>query len=162
MATVIRGDDNFDTAATGVLLSGAVRSDGGTGSGSAVDLISTTLNLTGFTGKRLIVQGTTGINEIANTSNTSIMRIHLDNGSSTVTLGAVRSSEPYGAGDGNNGLAPYTVDCVYTIPSSHASSCTLKLNGGINGSAAFRFGNQVAYTLFDGENAGITLTYFVI
>jgi len=160
MATVIRGSDNFDTAVTGVLLSGEARSEGGTGSGSTVVMLSTSLNLTGFTGKRLIAQGTVGINESVNSANTSILRLHLNNGSSTIVIGAIRSGEAHSNNSGNY-IAPITADCVYIIPSSHATNCTLKMQGGVD-SGAFNFGKQPNYTNFDGENAGVTLTYFVI
>tara|TARA_R110002073_G_C9206074_1_gene558528 strand:+ start:27 stop:512 length:486 start_codon:yes stop_codon:yes gene_type:complete len=161
MATVIRGSDNFDTAVTGVLLSGEVRSEGSTGTGSAVDMASLSLNLTGFAGKRLIAQGSTGITETENTANASILRLHLNNGSSTIVISALRSGVPHGGDFGGNSVDPYTVDCVYIIPSSHATTCTLKLNGGLN-AGTFRYGNQNNYSHFDGENAGVVLTYFVI
>ena len=161
MTTTIRGSDNFDSAVTGVLLSGETRNEGSTGTGSAVDMISLSLNLTGFAGKRLIAQGATGITETENTANASILRLHLNNGSSTIVIAALRSGVPHGGDFGGNAVDPYSVDCVYTIPASHATTCTLKLNGGLD-SGVFRYGNQNNYSHFNGENAGCVLTYFVI
>ena len=68
-----------------------IRSDGGSGNGSNVNMLTLNLNLSGKTGKWIHVYGGTAITEASNTSNTSIIRLILDNNAGqTTTISALR------------------------------------------------------------------------
>jgi hypothetical protein len=73
------------------LTSNVVRSDGGTGNGSNVNMLTINVNLTGKTGKWIHVYGGTAIAEASNTANTSIIRLILDNNAGqTTTISTLR------------------------------------------------------------------------
>jgi hypothetical protein len=147
---------------TGALLTGTKTGNGGTGTGSGVDMLtSDSIDLSSYQNRHLIVYGQTALNENANTANTSVLRIELSNGSTVVTLSASRQSmDIYGSGNANK-LAHLSAFAVYQIASAYATTCTIRLNGGIN-SGAFTYGDQPDYSNFDGEGAGIGMRYFVI
>lgn len=146
----------------GVLLTGSKTGNGGTGNGSGVDMLtSDSIDLSSYQNKHLIVYGQTAISENANTGNTSVLRIELSNGSTVVTLSASRQGMGvYGTGDYNN-LAHLSAFAVYQIASAYATTCTIRLNGGID-SGNFTYGDQNDYSHFDGEGAGIGMRYYVI
>ena len=148
---------------TGALLTGTKTGNGGTGNGSGVDMLtSDSIDLSSYQGKHLIVYGQTAIAENSNTANTSVLRIELSNGSTVVTLSASRQGMAvFGDTGSNNNLAHLSVFAVYQIPSAYATTCTIRLNGGIN-SGDFTYGDQQAYSFFDGEGAGIGMRFFVI
>jgi hypothetical protein len=148
----------------GVKLGGEKTGDGSTGTGSSVNMItSDSINLTDYEGNYLIVYGQTAISENANTANTAILRIQLNNGSSTTTLSASRQG--HGAysdvNQDTNSIVHISAFTVYPIPAAYATNCTIRLNGGVD-SGAFTYGNQGANANFDGEGAGIGIKYFVI
>jgi len=144
----------------GIQLAGSSSGNGGTGSGSAVDMLSITgINLSNYEGKHLIVQASTCMQEDANNTNTEIIRIKLSNGSATINLATARQGVTHGSEDPDK-LQHLSCFGVYEITSTYATTCSLKVNGGMGG--AFHYGDQANYTNFDGEGAGISLSYFVI
>ena len=147
----------------GVLLTGTKTGNGGTGNGSGVDMLtSDSIDLSSYQGKHLIVYGQTALAENSNTANTSVLRIELSNGSTVVTLSASRQGMAvFGSAGTSNNLAHLSVFAVYQITSAYATTCTIRLNGGIN-SGDFTYGDQQGYSHFDGEGAGIGMRYFVI
>ena len=147
---------------TGALLTGTKTGNGGTGNGSGVDMLtSDSIDLSSYQGKHLIVYGQTALAENSNTANTSVLRIELSNGSTVVTLSASRQGMgAYGSYDGNR-MTHISAFAVYQIPSAYATTCTIRLNGGIN-SGDFTYGDQSGYSFFDGEGAGIGMRFFVI
>ena len=146
----------------GVLLAGSKTANGGIANGSGVDMLtSDSINLSSYQDKYLIVFGQTAISENSNTSNTAVLRIELSNGSTVVTLSASRQGMgAYGSYDGNR-MTHISAFAVYQIPSAYATTCTIRLNGGIN-SGDFTYGDQSGYSFFDGEGAGIGMRFFVI
>jgi len=144
----------------GIQLAGSSSGNGGTGSGSNVDMLSITgINLSNYEGKHLIVQASTCMQEDANSTNTEIIRIKLSNGSATINLATARQGITHGSDDADS-LEHISCFGVYEITSTYATTCSLKVNGGMGG--AFHYGDQASYTNFDGEGAGISLSYFVI
>ena len=151
------------TVDTGALLSGQKTSNGGTGNGSGVDMLtSDAINLSSYQNKHLIVHGQTAISENSNTANTIVLRIELSNGSTVVTLSSSRQGMGAFGGEINgNRINHISAAAVYQIPSAYATTCTLRLNGGVN-SGDFTYGDQTNYNYFDGEGAGIGIRFFVI
>ena len=154
---------NLTGIVTGALLSGQKTSNGGTGNGSGVDMLtSDSINLSSYQNKHLIVHGQTAISENANTANTIVLRIELSNGSTVVTLSSSRQGMGAFGGEINgNRINHISAAAVYQIPSAYATTCTLRLNGGVN-SGDFTYGDQTNYNYFDGEGAGIGIRFFVI
>jgi len=148
---------------TGALLSGQKTSNGGTGNGSGVDMLtSDSINLSSYQNKHLIVHGQTAISENSNTANTIVLRIELSNGSTVTTLSSSRQGMgAYGGEIDGNRTNHISAAAVYQIPSAYATTCTLRLNGGVN-SGDFTYGDQTNYNYFDGEGAGIGIRFFVI
>ena len=145
---------------TGIQLAGSSSGNGGTGSGSDTDMLSITgINLSNYEGKHLIVQASTCMQEDANNTNTEIIRIKLSNGSATIDLATARQGITHGS-DNPDSLEHLSCFGVYEIAAAYATTCSLKVNGGMGG--AFHYGDQANYTVFDGEGAGISLSYFVI
>ena len=147
----------------GVLLAGSKPANGGIANGSGVDMLtSDAINLSSYQNKHLIVHGQTAISENANTANTIVLRIELSNGSTVVTLSSSRQGMGAFGGEINgNRINHISAAAVYQIPSAYATTCTLRLNGGVN-SGDFTYGDQTDYNYFDGEGAGIGIRYFVI
>ena len=146
----------------GVQLAGSASGDGSTGSGSVVDMLTTSsFDLSNYEGKHLLVSGQTAISEDANTANTSILRIQLNNGSSTTTLATSRQGDTTSGTFDTNQIGHISSFAIYQIASAYATTCTLRLNGGVD-AGAFTYGNQGGNSNFDGEGAGISLSYFVI
>ena len=171
--TIVNADINSSAAivasklAGAILLTGTSSGDGGSGSGNGVDMMTiSNINLSNYQNKHLIVYAATAIQEASNTSNTEIIRIQLSNGTdSPITLAASRQGQTHTAvgdlhGDGNF-LAHLSTFAVYEIPSAYATTCSLRINGGIN-SGTFYYGNAPDYSTFDGEGAGIRMTYLVV
>ena len=147
-----------------ILLTGTSSGDGSTGSGNGVDMLTiSNINLSNYQGKHLIAFASTAIQEQTNTSNTEIIRIQLSNGTdSPITLAAARQGVTYtNVTVGTNFLVHLSTFAVYEIPSAYATTCSLRINGGIT-NGTFYFGNQPDYSTFDGEGAGIRLTYLVV
>lgn len=147
-----------------VSMANVVRSNGGTGNGSNVNMLSLNVNLSGKAGKWIHVYGGTAISESGNTANTSIIRLIIDNNAGqTTTVAAIRQgigaySTASWSGDST---AAMSTQGYFQIPSAYAvSNATIRLNGGID-SGAFYWGDQVSYTHFDGENAGGYLGYAI-
>lgn len=145
-------------------LKGITYSNGGTGSGSDVDMLSLTINLTGYSNYLLFAWCHTAISEQSNTSDTSRVRIKLTDGGSNTTYFASQR-QGMGVNSGFTGDAITYIGCqgYFIITSTYAKSCTLTMNGGINGGASFNWGDQSSYTNFDNENplAGGTLGYIL-
>ena len=154
---------NLTGIVTGALLSGQKTSNGGTGNGSGVDMLtSDSINLSSYQNKHLIVHGQTAISENSNTANTIVLRIELSNGSTVTTLSSSRQGMgAYGGEIDGNRTNHISAAAVYQIPSAYATTCTLRLNGGVN-SGDFTYGDQTNYNYFDGEGAGIGIRFFVI
>ena len=154
---------NLTGITTGALLTGTKTGNGGTGNGSGVDMLtSDSINLSSYQNKHLIVHGQTAISENSNTANTIVLRIELSNGSTVVTLSSSRQGMGAFGGEINgNRINHISAAAVYQIPSAYATTCTLRLNGGVN-SGDFTYGDQTNYNYFDGEGAGIGIRYFVI
>ena len=150
------------TGTGGILLTGASSGDGSTGTGSAVDMLTTSsFDLSNYEDKHLLVYGQTAISEDANTANTSILRIQLNNGSSTTTLAASRQGDTTSGTYDTNQIGHISSFAIYQIASAYATTCTLRLNGGVD-AGAFTYGNQGGNTNFDSEGAGIGISYFVM
>ena len=169
-ATVLTGNlpaisgSSLTGITTGALLIGSKTANGSTGNGSGVDMMtSDAINLSSYENKHLIVYGQTAISENANTGNASIIRIQLNNGSSTTTLSASRQGHGVysDVAQDRNSIVHISAFAVYQIASAYATTCTIRLNGGID-SGDFTYGNQGDYNHFDGEGAGIGMRYFVI
>ena len=147
-----------------VLLTGTSSGDGGSASGSGADMMTiSNINLSNYQGKHLIVFASTAIQEAQNSSNVEIIRIQLSNGSdSPITLAAARQGVSHTNVDvGTNFLVHLSTFAVYEIPSAYATTCSLRINGGID-SNTFYYGNAPNYSSFDGEGAGIRMTYLVV
>ena len=144
----------------GIQLAGSSSGNGGTGSGSDVTMLTIAgIDLSNYEGKHLIVQASTAMQEDANTTNTEIIRIILDNGSATTNLATARQGVTHGSESADK-LQHLSCFGVYEIAAAYATTCSLEVNGGMGG--AFHYGDQAAYSTFDGEGAGISLSYFVI
>ena len=148
-----------------IILKNNIVSDGGTGSGSNVDLLQTSIDLTGYNDYLLWVNGHTAISEDGNTSNTSRLRIFLKNSGTidqTVICGSRQGLGAYSSGITNdqNMTAYMSATGYFVITSTYATNCILVLNGGID-SGSFHWGDQGAYTNFDGENLGASLKYIL-
>ena len=145
----------------GIQLAGSSSGNGGTGTGSDVNMLTISgIDLSNYEGKHLIVQASTAMQEDANTANTEIIRIILSNGSTTTNLTTARQGVTHGS-DNADRLNHLSCFGVYEIAAAYATTCSLEVNGGIN-SGAFHYGDQTNYSIFDGEGAGISLSYFVI
>ena len=145
-------------------LKGVTTSNGGTGSGSDVDMLSLTINLTGYTDYLLFAWCHTSISEQSNTSDTSRVRIKLtDGGSNTTYFASQRQGAGVNGGFGGDAIAYIGCQGYFMITSTYAKSCTLTMNGGINGGAPFNWGDQSSYSNFDNESplAGGTLGYIL-
>ncbi len=139
---------------------GVVGSDGGTGTGSNVNMLTLTIDLTGKTGKWIHIYGGTSIAEDANTADVSIIRLIIDNGTATTVAALRQGMGVNGAGNGDQ-ITAMSTQGYFQITSAYAvSGVILKLNGGIN-SGAFHWGDSLSYTSFDTENAGGYLGYAI-
>jgi len=150
-----------DAAGGGISLSGSTSGEGGYFSSGSANIFATlTIDLSDSEGKRLVVYGSSAIAETANTGGASLLSLYLVVGSTQVILNSVRQGDSmYGAWT-DDSIAFMASSTVYEIPASMAGSATLTLRGGIN-SGSFRYGKQVSYTYYDGQEAGYTLNYFV-
>lgn len=139
-----------------------VYSNGGTGTGSNVDMISLSINLTGYTDFLLFAWCHTSISEQSNSANTSRVRIKLTDGTNTTFFASQRQGA--GAHGGFTGDMITYLGCqgYFMVTSTYAKSCTLTMNGGID-SGGFNWGDQTSYTNFDNESplAGGTLGYIL-
>ena len=150
-----------------VPLKGITHSDGSSSaSGSDVNMLSLALDLTGYENYILWGWGHTAISENNNTSNTSRIRLKLHEGSAgNVYFAAARQG--IGAYStvtwSSNSTAHISCQGYFVVTAAYAKSCVLYLNGGIDGTD-FSWGDQNAYTNFDGEtpNAGATLGYLLL
>lgn len=141
-----------------------IHSNGGTGSGSNVDMLSLTINLTGYTDYLLFAWCHTAISEQSNSSNTTRVRIKLTDGTNTTYF----ASQRQGIGSYSNvtwnaeSIAYLGCQGYFIVTSTYAKSCTLTMNGGID-SGGFNWGDQASYTSFDNESplAGGTLGYIL-
>ena len=146
-------------------LKGQAHADGATDkSGSNVDMISLSLDLAGYEGYTLFAWCHTAITENANTGNTSRIRAKLNNGSSTTYFASARqgmgvySSSTFDT----NSTSHLSCQGYFVVTNAYATTCTLYMNGGIDGSA-FSWGDQGSYTNFDNETPkhGGTLGYML-
>ena len=150
-------------------LKGITRSDGGNNaSGSNVDMLSISLDLTGYQDYLLYAWAHTAISENSNTGNTCRLRIKLHQGVASPN-DKYFASQRTGTGahtDNINWSSNMTsmISCqgYFVIDSTFARSCVLYMNGGIDGTA-FSWGDQVSYSNFDGEdpNCGGTLGFML-
>jgi len=149
-------------------LKGITHSEGQSNvTGNNYDMLSITVNLTGYTNYLLFAWAHTAISENSNHSNTCILRIRLNNGSSNKGI----ASQRQGLGAHSDGIvltsnmtAHLSCQGYYVIESAYATNCTLKMNGGVdNSSGAFSWGDQGSYSNFDGEtpNTGGTLGFLL-
>lgn len=141
-----------------------VYSNGGTGTGSNVDMLSLTINLTGYTDYLLFAWCHTAISEQSNTSDTSRVRIKLtDGGSNTTFFASQRQGAGMNGGFTGDSIAHLGCQGYFMITSTYAKSCTLTMNGGINGASPFNWGTQSSYSNFTNESplAGGTLGYIL-
>lgn len=146
----------------GIQTAAMVRSEGGNATGSNANMLTLNLNLSGKQGHWLHVYGSTAISENGNTSNTAILRLVLDNNAGSTM---VVSSQRQGIGAHSNvdwtanSTASLSAQGYIQIPAAYAvTNATVRLNGGIDGTS-FYWGDQAAYTNFDGELAGAHLGY---
>jgi len=173
----LSGMTSLGTVTTGTLGSGVAfpsgkfiplkditHSDGSTGSGYDVDMLSLSLDLTLYEGYTLYAWCHTAISENANTGNTSIIRAKLNNGSSTTYFASQRQGIAVYSTVAWSGDSTASISCqgYFVVTNDYATTCTLYMNGGIN-SGAFTWGDQGSYTYFDGETpkAGATLGYML-
>ena len=152
------------TKITNIALKGFVQSDGGTGTGPDVDLLTLNTDFTGYVDYLLFVSGHTAISEDANTSNTTRLRIILRDvgtGNEQIICGsrqALGSNVNAGAG---NSIAYMSTSGYFVLTSAYTTNnCTIRLNGGIE-SGAFHWGDQSGYNNFDGEDLGASLYYIL-
>ena len=147
-------------AAGGIVLSGSTANSGGSSSaGSAVILATlSSIDLSSYEGKRLVVHGSTAISEAANTGNTSQVALYLVVGSTQVILStSMQGAGVHGSFSGNE-IEFMATSAVYTITSAMAGTATLTLRGGID-SGNFYYGDQPNYGSF--TIGGVNLNYFV-
>mgnify|MGYP006412610521 CR=1 FL=1 len=139
-------------------------SNGSTGSsGSNIDMISLSLDLTPYLGYTLFAWAHTAISENANTGNASRIRIKLVGGSTVYFAAQRQGAHVYSEHSyDTNSIAHLSCKGYFTITADYAQACTLYMNGGIDGSA-FSWGDQGSYTAFDGETpeTGGTLGYLL-
>ena len=148
-------------------LKGITHSNGSTtASGTDAELLSISVNLTGYTNYLLYAWAHTAITENSNHSNASVLRIKLNNGSSDKQFATQRQG--IGAHTDNityqtNTTAMISCQGYYVIESAYATSCTLKMRGGMDGGGQFSWGDQGGYSSFDGEtpSAGGTLGFLL-
>tara|TARA_B000000557_G_scaffold23001_1_gene17337 strand:+ start:340 stop:951 length:612 start_codon:yes stop_codon:yes gene_type:complete len=146
-------------------LKGITHSDGSTSaSGNNVDMLSISVNLTNYQNYILFAWAHTAISENDNNSNTSILRIRLHNSSTYKSFASQRQGMGVYSPMDSNYITHLSCQGYYVIESAYATSCTLKMNGGINNSSGgFSWGDQSSYSNFDGEtpNAGGTLGFML-
>ncbi len=133
------------------------------GTGASGTLISARIDLTGREGRWLHLYGATAISESSNSSDTSILRVEIDNGTSTSVISAQRQGVGAHSNVSWNGnsIAFMSAQGYFQIPADYAiAGVTVRLTGGIN-SGSFYWGDQVGYAAFDGEQAGGQLGYTV-
>ena len=148
-------------------LKGITHSEGSTtATGTDAELLSISVNLTGYTNYLLYAWAHTAITENSNHSNVSILRIELNNGSSVKQFATQRQG--IGAHTDNitySTNTPAMISCqgYYVIESAYATSCTLKMRGGMDGGGQFSWGDSGSYSSFDGEtpSAGGTLGFLL-
>jgi hypothetical protein len=141
-----------------------ISSNGSTGTGSNVDMLSLSINLTGYTNYLLFAWCHTAISEQTNSSNTAIIRLKLTDGTNTTFISAQRqaigaySSSTWSA----ETIAYLGCQGYFIVTPTYAKSCTLTMNGGID-SGGFNWGDQGSYTNFDNETprTGGTLGYIL-
>ena len=149
-----------------IALKDITHSDGSaSASGDNFDMLSISVDLTNYQNYILFAWAHTAISENSNTSSTSILRIRLHNSSTYKGIASQRQGKGVYNVDDTNDITTITCQGYYAIESAYATSCTLRMNGGINGSPpqAFSWGDQGSYTVFDGEtpNAGGTLGFML-
>ena len=144
-------------------LKDVVYSNGGTGTGSNVDMLSLSINLTGYTDFLLFAWCHTAISEQSNSSNTARVRIKLTDGTNTTFFASQRQGMGVNGGFSGDSITYLGCQGYFTITSIYAKSCTLSMNGGINGASPFNWGTQTNYSNFTNESplAGGTLGYIL-
>ena len=146
-------------------LKNITRSNGSsTATGNNVDMLSISVDLSNYQNYILFAFAHTAISENSNHSNTTILRIRLHNSSTYTTLSSQRQGMGSYSGNDSNHITTITCQGYYEIASAYATSCTLKMNGGINSSGdSFSWGDQASYTNFDDEAvaSGGTLGFFL-
>lgn len=150
---------------SGVLAANMIRSEGGfvaAGGGSDSVLLSLTVDLTGMTGRWIHIYGGTALSEPTNTSNTAMIRVVIDNGT-TQTVSAIRqgigvySNISWDA----NATASMATQGYFKVTAAYAvPNVNIRLRGGLEG-AAFYWGDQPTYTGYDGNQAGGYLGYAI-
>ena len=105
------------------------------------------------------------MSENSNHSNSFILRIKLNNGSTDKQFATQRMSIGAYSNVTWDTNTPAMISCqgYYVIESAYATSCSLRMHGGGDGGGEFTWGNQGSYTTHDGEspNAGGTLGFFL-
>ena len=151
-----------------ISLKGITHSDGSSSaSGNNYDMLSISVNLTGYTDYLLFAWAHTSISENSNHSNTSRIRIKLNNGSSNKYFASQRQGigvHNDGINNSSNMTAHLSCQGYYVVESAYATTCTLFMNGGTDSSSgAFSWGDQTSYSHFDGETpaAGGTLGFLL-
>ena len=135
-------------------------------SGSNVDMLSTGLDLAPYEGYLLYGWGHTAISENSNTANTTRIRLLLSRASDGASVAFAAARQGAGAYSvvswDTNTTVHISCQGYFVVTAAYAQSCTLKLNGGIDGSA-FSWGDQGSYSSFDGETpqAGATLGFLL-
>ena len=148
-------------------LKGITHSDGSTSAvGNNVDMLSLSIDLTNYQNYLLYAWAHTSITENSNHSNTSRIRLKLNNGSSNKYFASQRQGMGVYSTSSFDTNSTSMIGCqgYYVIESAYATNCTLYMNGGVNNSSGqFSWGDQGSYTFFDGEtpNAGGTLGFLL-
>ena len=146
-------------------LKGITHSDGSTTAvGTNVDMLSISVDLTGYTNYLLFAWAHTAISENSNHSNTSILRIRLHNSSTYKGISSQRQGDSMHGDFSSNHIAAISCQGYYVIESAYATTCTLRMNGGVNsGGGQFSWGDQASYSNFDGETpaSGVTLGFLL-
>tara|TARA_B100000003_G_scaffold162253_1_gene148116 strand:- start:138 stop:710 length:573 start_codon:yes stop_codon:yes gene_type:complete len=161
------GDNVVFPSGKFIPLKGITHSDGSTSAvGSDVNMLSISIDLTNYENYILYGWCHTAIAENSNHSNTSRIRLKLNNGSTNKYFASQRQGNGVYNGTPNDTNLITAMSCsgYYVIESAYATTCTLYMNGGINNSSGqFSWGDQGSYTFFDGEtpNAGGTLGFLL-
>tara|TARA_S200000501_G_C20838414_1_gene750445 strand:+ start:295 stop:849 length:555 start_codon:yes stop_codon:yes gene_type:complete len=151
---------------TFIPLKGITHSDGSSSAtGGDAQLLDISIDLTGYTDYLLYAWAHTSMTENSNHSNSLILRIKLNNGSSDKQFATQRMSIGAYSNVTWDTNTPAMISCqgYYVIESAYATSCSLRMHGGGDGAGAFTWGNQGSYSTHDGEspNAGGTLGFFL-
>ena len=119
--------------------------------------------MTNYENYLLFAWAHTAIAENSNHSNASILRIRLHNSSTYKSIVSQRQGDSIHGGFTGDSIAFIGCQGYYVIESAYATTCTLRMNGGINsGGGQFTWGDQPSYALFDEDpKTGGTLGFLL-